>query len=117
LSHILRIGDRAVVAVAVPVNGEYRRGGGWVFQGQRFTGRHGASGELVSVESSRPDVLMVNRDQHGNLELSALAHGESTVTISATLDRRTGGQPASLQTFTDTVVFIVEQDPTGRDPD
>lgn len=108
LSHTLRVGDRAVVGVAVPVDGEYRHGGGWIFSGRTYVGRHGLAGDLLVAESSRPEVLKVAHDQYGNLELSALAKGESTVTLSATMSRRYADRPDNAETFTDSVVFVVE---------
>jgi hypothetical protein len=108
LSHTLLVDDRAVVSVAVPVDGEYTFGGGWIFGGRKYVGRHGVAGDVLARDSSRPDVVAVTTDAFGNLELHALAPGASVVTLSATMSRRYANRPDDAEIFTDTVTFVVE---------
>jgi hypothetical protein len=108
LSHTLRVGDRVVASVSVPRVGEYRSGGGWIFHGKKYFGRYGVAGDLLVVTSDRPGVMIATTDQHGNLEVDALAPGVSRVTLTATMSRRYADRPADAETLTDTVAFVVQ---------
>lgn len=109
LSHSLRVGDRVTVGVTLPVDGEYTVGGGWVFHGRTYRGRHGVAGDLLDVTSSRPEVAAAGIDEHGRLELHALAAGEAVVTLEAVVAPGYDDLPEHSATFTDTVVFVVEE--------
>lgn len=108
VSHALLVGDRVAVTVAVPVHGEYRVGGGWVFPGREVVGTYGVAGEVLEATSNRPEVLDVSADAFGNLELTALAPGKATLTITATMSRRYATRPDDAGVHTDTVTFTVE---------
>jgi hypothetical protein len=109
LNHELKVGDEVVVGISVAVNGEYRSGGGWIFSGRTYYGRHGLSGDLLSFQSSHPEVLAAVQDEHGNLQLKALNAGQSRVTLSATLSRRYADRPDDSPIRRDTVNFKVSR--------
>jgi hypothetical protein len=109
LSHTLRVGDRVVAGVSVPVDGEYTLGGGWIYSGRKFRGRYGVEGDLLAAASNRVEVVTAGIDAHGNLELLAQGPGRAVVTLSATMSRRYADRPEDAETFTDTVVFAVEE--------
>ena len=108
LVHTLHVGDVVAVGVSVPVVGEYRSGGGWVFKGRKFHGRHGVVGELLQIESDRPDVLAAAVGPNGNLELTALSPGACTLALTATVSRSDADRPSHADVVTDAVVFTVE---------
>ena len=108
VSHALRVGDHVAVSVAVPVYGEYTIGGGWVFPGRTVVGTYGVAGDVLEVNSDRPEVVTVTADAFGNLELAAVAPGEATLMITATMSRRYATPPDDAEIHTDTVTFSVE---------
>ena len=109
LNHELKVGDEVVVGISVAVKGEYRSGGGPIFSGRTYYGRYGLSGDLLSVQSSHPEVLGAMRDERGNLQLKALNAGQSRVTLSATLSRRYADRPDNSPILHDTVNFKVSR--------
>lgn len=98
LSHTLWVGDRVLVHVAVRTYGEYRVGGGWIFRGWKVKGTYGVHADVLRVTSSRPMVLSVSSDEFGNIELTPLAPGESTVTITATMSHLYATRPDDAPT-------------------
>jgi len=111
LNHELKVGDEVAVGISIAVTGEYRSGGGWIFSGRTYHGRYGLSGDLLSVQSSHPEVLAADRDERGNLKLKALKAGQSRVTLSATLSRRYADRPADSPIRHDKVNFTVSRWP------
>ena len=109
LNHELRVGDEVVVGISVAVKGEYQAGGGWIFSGRTYYGRYGLSGDLLSVESSHPEILAAVRGEHGDLQLKALNTGQSRVTLSATLSHRYADRPDDAPIRRDTVNFKVSR--------
>ncbi|MCG6961755.1 MAG: hypothetical protein LJE95_00635 [Acidobacteria bacterium] len=88
LTHEFHVGDVVTVGVFVPIVGDYHEGGGWVFSGRKYHGKVGVAGDVKKVTSSDPEVVSATVNQTGRLELSALAPGTSTISVSAVMSRR-----------------------------
>ena len=102
LTH-LPVGAEITVSASVARYGLYRRGGSWIFAGDRFLGRHALWATVVSASSGRPDSLAVHieptpdRPAHNRMVLRAIRPGEARILFTVQpLDgsgRPTEGEP------------------------
>ena len=104
LTKRLPVGGKVIVSVMAPEEGEYREGGSEIFLGHKYTGMHPVATEIISAESSRPEVLEVGVTERDELSIEAISTGKSTVTLKA---RRTG-ERSDRTIIEDSVGFEVQ---------
>lgn len=109
----LPVGAQVSVSASVARFGVYRRGGSWVFEGQRFLGRHGIWATMLEATSSDPDIVAVqlepllDRPTHNRMVLHALRQGAARISLSVqALDG--SGRPMSDERQSDFVLITVE---------
>jgi hypothetical protein len=86
LAEAVPVGADVVLGVQTSVTGWYRLGGGWVFRGRPFWGRHPVEVKVVSATSADPDIVSVEVPEHdglspGDLRLVARSPGRTLVTL------------------------------------
>ena len=111
LTHEFQVGDVVTAGVFVPIVGDYHEGGGWVFSGRKYHGKFGVAGDVKKVTSSNPEVVSAMVNQTGRLDLSALAPGTSTITVSAVMSRQYADRyrSADQSVFEDQVLVKVRR--------
>ncbi len=108
----LPVGAEITVSASVARQGLYRRGGSWIFAGDRFLGRHTVWATVVAANSGSPDSLAVrieptaDRPAHNRMVLRAINPGEATISLTAQpLDG--AGRPTEGGHVVDTVSITV----------
>ena len=104
LTKTLPVGGKLIVSVMAPEEGEYREGGSEIFLGHKYTGTHPVATEIISAESSRPEVLKVRVTERDDLSIEAISTGKSTVTLKA----RKSGERSDRTIIEDSVDFEVQ---------
>ena len=112
LTH-LPVGAEITVSASVARYGLYRRGGSWIFAGDRFLGRHAVWAAVIEASSGSPDSLAVHiepipdRPAHNRMVLRAIRPGEAR--ISLTVQPLDGsGRPTEGGHVVDTVSITVQ---------
>lgn len=109
----LPAGAQVAVSASVARLGVYRRGGGWVFAGQRMFGRHGVWARTIEATSSDPDCVALHveptldRPAHNRVVLVAVRTGVARISlIVQPLDE--AGRPVAGRRVSDTVTITVQ---------
>ena len=99
----LPVGAEITVSASIARYGLYRRGGSWIFAGDRFLGRNALWATVVAANSGSPDSLAVHieptpdRPAHNRMVLRAIRPGEARILLTVQpLDgsgRPTEGEP------------------------
>jgi len=108
----LPVGAEITVSASLARFGLYRRGGSWVFAGDRLLGRHAVWATVVAANSGSPDRLAVrieptaDRPAHQRMVLRAIRPGKARISLTAQpLD--SAGRPIAGERVVDTVSITV----------
>lgn len=111
----LPVGAEVTVSASVARYGLYRRGGGWIFAGDRFLGRHAVWAAVIDASSGSPDSVAVRVEPlldspaHNRVVLRAIRPGEARISLTVQpLD--SSGQPTADEPVVDTVSIKVQSD-------
>jgi hypothetical protein len=109
----LPVGAEITVSASIARYGLYRRGGSWVFAGDRFLGRHAVWATVTTATSGSPDSLAVHfestpdRPAHSRMVLRAIRPGAARISLTAQpLD--SSGRPTAGEGVVDTVSIEVQ---------
>ncbi|RPI15191.1 MAG: hypothetical protein EHM60_05030 [Lysobacterales bacterium] len=112
LTH-LPVGAEIAVSASVARYGLYRRGGSWIFAGDRFLGRHAVWAAVIEASSGSPDSLAVHiepipdRPAHNRMVLRAIRPGVARISLTVQpLD--SSGRPTAGERVVDTVSIKVQ---------
>jgi len=109
----LPVGAEVTVSASVARYGLYRRGGSWIFRGDRFLGRHAVWATVIAASSGSPDSLSVRVEPlldspaHRRMVLRAVRPGEARISLTVQpLD--SSGRPTADEPVVDTVSIKVQ---------
>ena len=109
----LPVGAEITVSASIARFGLYRRGGSWVFAGDRLLGRHAVWATVVAANSGSPDRLAVrieptaDRPAQQRMLLRAIRPGKARISLTAQpLD--SAGRPIAGERVVDTVSITVQ---------
>jgi len=107
------VGAEVTVSASIARYGLYRRGGSWVFAGDRFLGRYAVWATVTAANSGSPESLTVHlestldRPAHNRMVLHAIRPGVARISLTAQpLD--TSGSPTAGERVVDTVSIEVQ---------
>ena len=109
----LPVGAQVTISVSVAEFGFYRLGGGWIFLGERFLGRHAVAASALTVKSSDPRSLETQLEStpgvptRNRIVLRAVRPGTSRISLSVRkLDA--AFKPTSSEPVSDSVEITVQ---------
>jgi hypothetical protein len=109
----LLVGAEITVSASSARYGLYRRGGSWVFAGDRFLGRHAVWATVIAANSDSPDSLAVHlestpdRPAHNRMVLRAIRPGMARIS-STVQPLDSSGRPTAGERVVDTVTITVQ---------
>ena len=109
----LPVGAEITVGASIARYGLYRRGGSWIYAGDRLLGRHAVWATVVAANSGSPDSLTVHieptldRPAHNRMVLRAIRPGEAMISLTA-LPLDAAGRPTGGEPVVDTVSITVQ---------
>jgi hypothetical protein len=109
----LPVGAQVTVDVSVAEFGFYRLGGGWIFRGERFLGRHAVAASALTVKSSNPSSLETQLEStpglptRNRIVLRAVRPGTSRISLSV-LKLDAAFKPTASEPVSDSLEITVQ---------
>ena len=108
----LPVGTHVTVSASVAEFGFYRRGGSWIFHGERYLGQHPVAASALTVNSSNPGSLETQLEPtpglpaRNRIVLRAVRPGTSRVSLSV-LELDGAFRPTSSEPVSDSLEVTV----------
>ena len=109
----LPVGAEIAVSASIARYGVYRRGGSWVFAGDRYLGRHDVWASVIAADSDSADRVAVHiepipdRPAHNRMVLHAIHAGAARISLKV-LPLDSSGRPTAGEPVVDSISIKIQ---------